>query len=153
MDLQDIKNQKGRWCEKVLLTVDHINPIDEAEHGYCQILTVYDGDDQEGKLVYYFSDEVLQMTHDTPCKLLFQVRYKKDKEYFQCFPLEDEGEAVGPKQSKWEKKDRRIAKMSCIKSAVEFNRDRQMSDGSPIPVHVILGDADKFLTYIYDEEV
>ncbi len=143
MNLSDVQNQTT-WCRKVSLTVSSIGEPGEAPHGWCQAITVWD-EQEEGIINYFYKTEEEAMSVAETTTMLFDVRWVKDKGYFQGFP--SEAQDVQP-QNVWERKDRRIAKMSCIKSAVEFYANA----GVEYNINKVVDTANIFLEYIYSEE-
>jgi hypothetical protein len=77
IDFEDIKRQKGRWMYGVLLEVESISETDGNDYGgLFQIIKAYDYAKQYVTVIYEFKTEIEELTNETPCQMIFQIRQR-----------------------------------------------------------------------------
>lgn len=140
----DIERQ-GTWLKSIQIQVDDVGVPQETQHGLCQVIQATDGVNRPEPLNYFYDDEAGRVEATETGSQWYDVRWVKDKEYFQCRP------ATAPPEKEfednvWEKKDLRITKMSCISSAVKFWEQKDVPDEASI-----LRTAEIFRQYVYGE--
>jgi hypothetical protein len=143
MNFNDVRNQKGKWANKCKVIVHDVGDTFESEHSLAQNIEAEDSNGQKNTITYFFENDIAEIN---PCEVGYQwfnIRYKTS--FFQCVPCEPTPKEDAQPANVWERKDLRIAKMSCIKSAVEYSPAGIGSD-------TIIGIASVFLKWIYEDK-
>jgi len=160
MRLLDVERQTT-WCKSVEVTVRSVGrPIQHPDNGsWCQEIQITDSMGRDDVMMCYHNDPTC--TDGKPKGMVeyheigqhfYDIKYMGD--WFKCRPSEAVvvDKLVPAGENWWEKKDRRIAKMSCIKSAVEFFHGVNRDDGKGVTTNEIKKVAGIFLDWIYEDE-
>ncbi len=160
MRLLDIERQTT-WCKSVEVTVRSVGrPIQHPDNGsWCQEIQITD---------IMGRDEVLMCYHNDPTctdgKPKGMVEYHETGQHFYDIKWMDgwfkcrAAEAVVTEKlvptvdNWWERKDRRISRMSCIKSAISYFELFNNPKPDVVDYDLIESVANKFLKYIYEDE-
>lgn len=146
MRFMDIQRQKGTWMKQCQYTVLDVGEPCETKYGLCQVITLRDAVGQEEPVNYFYDDEMGEIKGDEIGEQWYDIRWK-DEGYYQGKPAEARKEPELEPNNVWERKDLRIARMSCIKSAVEWLRGDTEAETDDV-----IDAAGTFLDWIYKEE-
>lgn len=149
MRFLDIERQTV-WVRQCQYTVLDVGKPGETEFGLCQAISMRDNVRRECIVNYFYGDEIGEVGIDETGEQWWDVRWVADKGYFQGKPAEARKEPQLEKNV-WEEKDLRIAKESCIRSAVMLLDRATDFGGKPINVNTAIVVAEEFRKYVYGE--